>query len=1007
MSPFHPHRKTILVCLLSIWLAPGFLFAQDYSYRYYGVPDGLAQSQVMCIFQDTRGFLWIGTKGGVSCFDGVNFRNFTENDGLPNDLVLNVCEDSAGTIWFLTRKGLSAWDGEKMRGFPSPLFIHYGGLQSFFTTGAGKVTLYSSDSVNCLCSIRFENGQYKVPEPVRPIIPADKVWPGYAVLHEPKTGNTYVASDFIGLFRLTTRGADTLVKGKFDIRALFTGGDGRSYAWIEDDLYILRGSRAEKIARLGNMTTPGNSVIGVSRSGKVYFSIQHPFLSVFDHGGETRDHFQFTSLNCFFTDRQDNLWIGTETGLYRLISDAFVNFIPGKCGIPQYVWSVTEDRNGDPWFSSYTEGIHSWDGKKFHPITSYRRIASDAFNNFYMGSKVDHCGNLWITRNVVGIVKYDGRRFSLPLPKGERQTVMIVYEDEEANCILAGVSGGYFKIPFKGDPSLIRVKPGGGKSYSVVSIAKDRNGVYWLGGFDGISLDDHGHIINLPDKQYPFDLGAIAMVKDPRGNLWIGNKKGLYLYDYHQFNPVEVPEVKTMIAALSLVGDSGLLVGTTKGVAWLDLKRYYTGKSPLFKYFDKNNGFEGIEVGQNGFFRDSKGFYWIPASDRVVRFDPRQVSRLNHDILCYLTDVSVLNDKMEWGVREVKALRAGERTRFSHNQKNLRFRFIGMDLALPERVTYSCYLEGYDRNWSPARNSREAVYTNLPPGRYTFHVIARDDEGNTSSAQLSFAFRIVPAFWQTWWFWATILLLAAAGFFLLGYFFMNQRKKTMQEHLESEKRIAELQLLSIYNQIDPHFTFNAMNSIASVVLKEEKEKAYRFFVKLSSLIRQVLTSGDRLTRTLSEELVFVHNYLEIEKLRFRDTFEFGVEIRQPVDLDREVPKMVIQTYVENAMKHGLLNKTDGAGRLCVRVWDESGALHIEVEDNGIGREQASRLRMAGTGKGLMLQQFYYDFFDRYNHLKILYEITDLHKEDGDPAGTRVTVIIPAGFRYTIKDHEQN
>ena len=86
-----------------------------------------------------------------------------------------------------------------------------------------------------------------------------------------------------------------------------------------------------------------------------------------------------------------------------------------------------------------------------------------------------------------------------------------------------------------------------------------------------------------------------------------------------------------------------------------------------------------------------------------------------------------------------------------------------------------------------------------------------------------------------------------------------------------------------------------MNSIASVILKDEKEKAYSFFVKLSNLIRQVLTSGDKLTRTLAEELIFVQNYLEIEKLRFRDSFSFRINIIQPVNLEQEVPKMVIQT----------------------------------------------------------------------------------------------------------------
>jgi LytS/YehU family sensor histidine kinase len=264
---------------------------------------------------------------------------------------------------------------------------------------------------------------------------------------------------------------------------------------------------------------------------------------------------------------------------------------------------------------------------------------------------------------------------------------------------------------------------------------------------------------------------------------------------------------------------------------------------------------------------------------------------------------------------------------------------------------------------------------------------------------------IIPSFRQTWWFWMLVLIVLACSFFFLGYIVMNHRKRLIQEKLESEKKIAELQLISIRNQIDPHFTFNAMNSIASVILKEEKEKAYSFFVKLSSLIRQVLTSGDKVTRTLAEEMVFVQNYLEIEKLRFRESFQFRIDVANSVNLEQEVPKMVVQTYTENALKHGLLNKKDGIGQLSIKVWEEEKKLYIVIEDNGIGRKEARLLGKESTGKGMMILNFYYDFFDRYNDQKILHEVTDMYDEHNEPAGTKVTVIIPSGFQYSITPHE--
>jgi LytS/YehU family sensor histidine kinase len=117
--------------------------------------------------------------------------------------------------------------------------------------------------------------------------------------------------------------------------------------------------------------------------------------------------------------------------------------------------------------------------------------------------------------------------------------------------------------------------------------------------------------------------------------------------------------------------------------------------------------------------------------------------------------------------------------------------------------------------------------------------------------------------------------------------------------------------------------------------------------------------------------------------------------------------MVIHTYAENALKHGLLNKEDGAGTLLITILEDINMLHIEIEDNGIGREKAKESDEKSTGKGMMILNYYYDFFNRYNNQKIIHEVTDLFTEHNVPAGTRVTVIIPKGFRYKMTENERN
>jgi two-component sensor histidine kinase len=342
-----------------------------------------------------------------------------------------------------------------------------------------------------------------------------------------------------------------------------------------------------------------------------------------------------------------------------------------------------------------------------------------------------------------------------------------------------------------------------------------------------------------------------------------------------------------------------------------------------------------------------------------------------------------------------------------YNQHDLRFDFTAPVFNGPSFVKFRYKLEGQDIHWSQPSSERYTVYTNLAPGRYIFKVIACNDAGVWSAKPACYHIILNHAFWQTWYFWLALTLVLGGFFFLSGYFVMSKRKQAIHDNLESEKKFAELQLISIRHQIDPHFTFNAMNSIASVIMKEEKEKAYNYFVKLANLIRQVLASGDKLTRSLSDEMVIVRNYLEIEKFRFGDSFTFNIDIIGSVNFDQEVPKKVIQTFVENALKHGLRNKQTGTGIISITIHEADEKLSIVVEDNGIGREKAKEFSQRSSGRGIEILTYYYNFLDRSNNQHIRHEITDLYNEMEEPSGTRVTIIIPLGFKYKMSVYENN
>jgi LytS/YehU family sensor histidine kinase len=193
--------------------------------------------------------------------------------------------------------------------------------------------------------------------------------------------------------------------------------------------------------------------------------------------------------------------------------------------------------------------------------------------------------------------------------------------------------------------------------------------------------------------------------------------------------------------------------------------------------------------------------------------------------------------------------------------------------------------------------------------------------------------------------------------------------------------------------MDPHFTFNAINSIASVIYDQDKDVAYDYFTKISKLIRATLDDADSITRTLDKEIEFVSNYLDIQKFRFSDKFDYNIKSGEYVNRSWKIPKMLIQIYAENAVKHGLIHNSK-RGVLTIDLSKKNNFLVIEIVDNGIGRKKAMEIGSKSSGKGQKILQQYYSLFNQNAKSKIAHEIIDLKDADGKAAGTKVIIKVP-------------
>ena len=232
-----------------------------------------------------------------------------------------------------------------------------------------------------------------------------------------------------------------------------------------------------------------------------------------------------------------------------------------------------------------------------------------------------------------------------------------------------------------------------------------------------------------------------------------------------------------------------------------------------------------------------------------------------------------------------------------------------------------------------------------------------------------------------------------AGFLLFIWLIQKTQQYRLKQKYAIENEIAGLQMKSIQNQIDPHFTFNILNSLGALFYKNDPEKANYLFSKYGKLLRNTILNSDNIAIPLFEEIDYITNYMELEKYRTDDKFDYKIEIDKDVDMGMKIPKMIMHTFIENAIKHGL-KPLQKKGRIDITIKAENRQMTISISDNGIGREKAQQSSQESTGRGLNILNQILDLYFKLYKIKIRFDITDLYDSSDQPIGTSVDILIP-------------
>ena len=1006
----------ILACLFLVHVG----VAQHLGYKRFTVDDGLAQSEVVAMFQDSRGFIWVGTKFGVSKFDGNTFVTRFDSLGILKSAVRNINELADGSVIATSAFGYVIFETNgNIKAFKYP------GLNSNHTyipwVQDGKAFVLSRNKEEIHFLEASPKGPVNVDKNYIGLLSALKKLKFKDFIFDQKFNSFYI---FDSAYSMNVFTNGKLIKQKIHGPIQFVKGrNGYLYAisnkqnptqekllqsntafaslyakyGVVNEIYRLEGTTYTKLDfEFHSMDPLVSPMITVDKTGKISIVDQAADCVHFFHNGiETSSKLEFYGLSSLMSDREGTLWLGTANGLMHVFPEYFTNFSDQE-GLFPNIQSLQCDKRGVIWAGSYELGLQYYKNGRFvkHEIAALK--GSNVRMYFYPGSRNDFQGSVHFPVSPFFSMKWDGSTMDID-KKWPLAATFYFYDDTISKRHFYGSDLGlaekkYGETAFKIHPVFI-----GSNSGRIVSIMRTTNNKYFLGGFKALNIYDAENPDNFSHPQPAGIPGANAMEMDHKGNIWIGNSNGLYFYDNKKFNKIRNEYFNDLVLSLQSIDSTKLLIGGIKGIGILDLVEYYKNGNIRILYFDKNNGFIGGECQQNCITRDQDGNCWIGASNGIVKLDVKAIPANNTAPKVYISHVYTNNIKLDWYPISINEFGKGEVV-LNHSNNNIKFEFTGICFSASGKIKFSFKLEGFDNHWSEASADRNISYTNLPPGKYLFKVRVCKAAGIWSDQIAEFKVVVHAAFWQLWYFYL-IVLVFFAGLITAGVFlFLSRRTRILNQKGELERRFAELQFKTLRNQLEPHFIFNALNAIGSSIYQNDKEKSYDFLQRFAILIRATLLHADKTYRTLKEEIDFVRNYLDLEQFRFENKFQYEIHIQEGINFETLVPKMIIQTFAENAVKHGLVQK-NGKGLLSISISSDEGFMLISIEDNGIGRDAAHKLESNSTGMGLAIMEEYIALFNRFNENKIHLLINDKLDGSGKIAGTLVTIKLPNNFTF--------
>jgi hypothetical protein len=325
---------------------------------------------------------------------------------------------------------------------------------------------------------------------------------------------------------------------------------------------------------------------------------------------------------------------------------------------------------------------------------------------------------------------------------------------------------------------------------------------------------------------------------------------------------------------------------------------------------------------------------------------------------------------------------------FPFNKNTLTFYFHLFQFSEPAKAEYSYRLEGLQSDWTPFTPETKAVFTNLTDDKYLLRIRGKLISAPDKISETEYSFQILPPWYRTWWSYSLTFLIVSS----LIYLILKNRFRAIKRKSEFDRRISELKMEALKSQMNPHFIFNAFNSIQKYILQQNTKAALDYMSEFALLIRQTLDNSTKNLISISDEIKYLTSYINLEKRRIIN-LTYTIDVASEIDTEEIfLPPMLLQPFVENSILHGIRH-LEKEGKIIIKfnLIEDDSCLLCSVEDSGIGRAKAKEINEARnrTHKSQGTQ----NTFRRMELFGIKAETIDLFDEKGLPSGTKVELKI--------------